>query len=216
VTEALRVLVADDHPLFLDGLVATLGLAPGVEVVGKAQDGPSAARLAVELVPDVALLDMAMPGGGLVAAREITESTPATRVVILTASEDEDDLLGAMKAGARGYVLKGVSGGELVRILFSVHAGEVYVAPGLAWGLLHELTKPRPVGRFDELTAREREVLELVAAGQSNGEIGGQLGIAEKTVKHHMTSILSKLQVASRVEAATLVARFNGGRKGRA
>ena len=215
MTEALRILVADDHPLFLDGLVATLGRAPGVEIVGTAQDGQTAARLAAELLPDVALLDIAMPGGGLEAARQVIDASPVTRVVMLTASEDEDDLLGAMKAGARGYVLKGVSGGELVRILQSVHDGEVYVAPGLAWGILHELSKPRPAGRFDELTAREREVLELVAAGLSNAEVGGRLGITEKTVKHYMTSILGKLQVGSRVEAALLVVRSGAGRDGR-
>ena len=215
MTEVLRILTADDHPLFLDGLVATLRRAPGVEVVGTAQDGETAARLAAELLPDVALLDIAMPGGGLHAARQVIDSSPATRVVMLTASEDEDDLLGAMKAGARGYVLKGVSGGELIRILRSVHAGEVYVAPGLAWGMLHELTRPRPSGPFDELTPREREVLELVAAGLSNAEVGGRLGIAEKTVKHYMTSILGKLQVGSRVEAALLVVRFGAGPESR-
>ena len=215
MTEVLRILTADDHPLFLDGLVATLRRAPGVEVVGTAQDGETAARLAAELLPDVALLDIAMPGGGLHAARQVIDSSPGTRVVMLTASEDEDDLLGAMKAGARGYVLKGVSGGELIRILRSVHAGEVYVAPGLAWGMLRELTRPRPSGPFDELTPRERDVLELVAAGLSNAEVGGRLGIAEKTVKHYMTSILGKLQVGSRVEAALLVVRFGAGPESR-
>ena len=212
MTEPLRILIADDHPLFLDGLVATLGRAPGVEVVGTAHDGPTATRLAAELLPDVALLDIAMPGGGLEAARQVIDASPVTRVVMLTASEDEDDLLGAMKAGARGYVLKGVSGGDLVRILQSVHAGDVYVAPGLAWGMLRELTKPRPAGPFDELTVREREVLELVAAGLSNAEVGGRLGITEKTVKHYMTSILGKLQVGSRVEAALLVVKSGTGR----
>ena len=147
-----------------------------------------------------------MPGGGLVAAREITAALPATRVVMLTVSEDEDDLLAAMKAGASGYVLKGAAASELVDVLQKIHAGEVYVAPGLAWGLLREMSRPRSAP-LDELSAREREVLELVAAGLSNQEIGDRLGLAEKTIKHYMTSILGKLRVRSRVEAALLAYR---------
>ena len=147
-----------------------------------------------------------MPGGGLTAAREIAAACPATRIVMLTVSEDEDDLLAAVKAGASGYVLKGAGAGELVSVIRSVNAGEVYVAPALAWGMLRELQTPR-TSPFDELTEREREVLELVAEGLSNQEVGDRLGLAEKTIKHYMTNILGKLQVRSRVEAALLVAR---------
>jgi DNA-binding NarL/FixJ family response regulator len=204
MTEVIRIVVADDHPMFLDGLVATLSADDELAVVAVAGDASAAVRAIREHLPDIALLDVAMPGGGLDAARQIAASCPATRLVMLTSSENEDDLMAAMKAGARGYVLKGISGRELRTILKEIHAGRTYLAPGLAYGALHELTKPRAPNPIDELTSREREVLVLVAAGLSNAEIGGRLGLAEKTVKHYMTSILGKLQVASRVEAALL------------
>jgi len=206
VSDPIRVLVADDHPMFRAGVVAVLGELPDVTVIAEASDGAAALRMAQETLPDVALLDITMPGNGLKAARDITAACPATRVVMLTVSEDEDDLLAAMKAGASGYVLKGASAAELGRVLHSVCAGEVYVAPGLAWGLLREMSKPRTTP-LDELTAREREVLELVAEGLSNQEIGERLGLAEKTIKHYMTNILGKLQVRSRVEAALIAYR---------
>ena len=206
-SEAIRILVADDHPMFRAGVVASLGSAPDLEVVAQADDGHGALAFARDLLPDIALLDINMPGGGLETARAITAACPATRVVMLTVSEDEDDLLAAMKAGASGYVLKGAGGTELVGVLRSVHAGEVYVAPALAWGMLREMSRPRATDPFDELTAREREVLELVAQGLSNQEIGDRLSLAEKTIKHHMTNILGKLQVRSRVEAALLAYR---------
>ena len=202
--DPLRVVVIDDHPMFRAGVVASLAAEPDVVVVAEGDSAGQAIRLATQHEPDICLLDIAMPGGGgLVAARRIRDTLPQTRVVMLTVSEDEDDLLAAMKAGASGYVLKGAAGSELLRVLRMVHAGEVYVAPGLAWGLLREMSRPRSAP-LDELTSREREVLELVAEGLSNQEIGDRLGLAEKTIKHYMTSILGKLQVRSRVEAALL------------
>jgi two-component system nitrate/nitrite response regulator NarL len=204
MTQAIRIVVADDHPMFLDGLVATLSADDELQVVAIAGDAVAAVRAVREHTPDLALLDVAMPGGGLEAGRQISADFPATRVVILTSSEDQDDLTAAMKAGARGYVLKGVAGRELRAILKGIHAGGTYLAPGLAYGALKELTRPKTANPIDELTSREREVLALVASGLSNAEIGGRLGLAEKTVKHYMTSILGKLQVASRVEAALL------------
>ncbi len=206
MSERIRVVVVDDHPMFRAGVVASLGGAPDLEVLGEAQDASGALRLAREHVPDVVLLDIAMPGGGLDAARDIKAACPATRVVMLTVSEDEDDLLAAMKAGASGYVLKGAGAAELLGVIRSVHAGDVYVAPALAWGLLREMSRPRTTP-LDELTTREREVLELVSTGLSNQEIGDRLGLAEKTIKHYMTNILGKLQVRSRVEAALLAYR---------
>jgi DNA-binding NarL/FixJ family response regulator len=206
MTDQIRVLVADDHPMFRAGVVASLAAHPDFEVVGEGSSAAEAVQLAEQHIPDVCLLDIAMPGGGLVAARDITASLPQTRVVMLTVSEDEDDLLAAMKSGASGYVLKGAAASELMNVLRTVNAGEVYVAPGLAWGLLREMSRPRSAP-LDELTAREREVLELVAAGLSNQEIGERLGLAEKTIKHYMTSILGKLRVRSRVEAALLAYR---------
>ena len=204
MTEPIRILVADDHPLFLDGLVATLSSDEELDVVATAADAAAAVRAAREHRPDLALLDVAMPGGGLEAARLIAAASPETRVVMLTSSENEDDLMAAMNAAAKGYVLKGIAGRELRAILKSVHGGEVYVAPGLAYALIKGFTKPRTHDPFQDLTGREREVLELVGAGLSNAEIGGRLGLAEKTVKHYMTAILGKLQVGSRVEAALL------------
>jgi DNA-binding NarL/FixJ family response regulator len=206
VSGTIRVAVADDHPMFRAGVLSSLREEDGIDVVGEASDGPAALALAREELPDVIILDIAMPGSGLEAARQIAAACPATRIVMLTVSEDEDDLLAAVKAGASGYVLKGAGAGELVSVIRSVHAGEVYVAPALAWGMLRELQTPR-TSPYDELTDREREVLELVAEGLSNHEVAERLGLAEKTIKHYMTNILGKLHVRSRVEAALLVAR---------
>jgi two-component system nitrate/nitrite response regulator NarL len=204
MTDVIRIMIVDDHPLLLDGLVATLSADEDFEVVGTAGDAASAVRGANVQQPDLVLLDVAMPGGGIQAARQIGAASPKTRVVMLTSSENEDDLLAAMEAGARGYVLKGISGRDLRTILKSVHGGDVYVAPGLAYVMIKGLTRPRQPDPLAELTTREREVLELVAEGLSNAEIGGRLGLAEKTVKHYMTAILGKLEVGSRVEAALL------------
>jgi two-component system nitrate/nitrite response regulator NarL len=202
MTDQIRVVVADDHPLFLDGVVAALQATEDILVVAYTEDGRQAVRLAQEHLPDLVLLDVNMPGGGLSAAREIAAASPATKIVMLTVSEDEDDILAAMKAGASGYVLKGIPARDLVRVLRSIAAGEVYIAPSLAFGMLRELTRPRPGSPVDTLSTREREVLELVADGLSNAEIGARLSLAEKTIKHYMTNVLAKLQVNSRVEAA--------------
>jgi DNA-binding NarL/FixJ family response regulator len=204
--DRIRLVVVDDHPMFRAGVVASIADQPDVEVVAEGASAAEALALAEKHEPDICLLDIAMPGGGLNAARDITAALPQTRVVMLTVSEDEDDLLAAMKAGASGYVLKGAAGSELAAVLRTVNAGDVYVAPGLAWGLLREMSRPRSAP-LDELTAREREVLELVAEGLSNQEIGDRLGLAEKTIKHYMTSILGKLRVRSRVEAALVAYR---------
>jgi DNA-binding NarL/FixJ family response regulator len=211
VTDSIRLVVADDHPLFRDGVVTSLGSIPDMAVIGQAESADEAVRLVRDEVPDLVLLDITMPGGGIEAARKIASISPATRIVMLTVSEDEDDLLEAMKAGASGYVLKGVSARELAAVLRSVSAGEVYVAPSLAFGLLREMSKPRPSDPLAELSSRERQVLELVASGLSNQEIGLKLGLAEKTIKHYMTNILTKLQVRSRVEAALLAAKVGLG-----
>jgi DNA-binding NarL/FixJ family response regulator len=211
MTESIRVIVADDHPLFREGVINSLQASGDIVVVGQAADAAGALRLAREHLPDVALLDVTMPGNGLQAARDIAIACPATRIVMLTVSEDEDDLMAALKAGASGYVLKGVSAQELLRVLREVGRGEVYVAPSLAGYLLREMSRPRSADPLAELTARERDVLELVAAGRSNQEIGIKLGLAEKTVKHYMTNILAKLQVRSRVEAALLAYKAGFG-----
>lgn len=212
MSEAIRIIVADDHPLFRDGVINSLNATADLDVIGQTDNGEDAVRLVREELPDIALLDVTMPGGGgIEAARKIAAACPATRIVMLTVSEDEDKLLEAMKAGASGYVLKGVSAQELASVVRSVSNGEVYVAPSLAFGLLREMSKPRESDPLAELSSRERQVLELVSTGLSNQEIGLRLGLAEKTIKHYMTNILTKLQVRSRVEAALLAARAGLG-----
>jgi DNA-binding NarL/FixJ family response regulator len=221
MSDPIRVLVVDDHPLFRQGVIQSLNRASDISVVGEAEDGREALRKAVDLLPDVILLDVSMPGGGgLAAVAALSEAVPVSRVIMLTVNEDEDTLLTALKAGARGYLLKGVSGEELHRVVRSVYEGDVYVAPAMASSLLIELARPRqasvpPGGRYgmDELTEREREILELVAQGHTNREIGLKLFLSEKTVKHYMTNILQKLQVRSRVEAALLAQRQGLGGK---
>ncbi len=214
MTEPIRVVVADDHPLFREGVITSLQSMSDIVVVGQAEDAAGALRLVRDELPDVVLLDVTMPGGGIDAASKIAAACPATRIVMLTVSEDEDDLLAAMKAGASGYVLKGISARELEKVVRTVSAGDAYVAPSLAWGLLREMSEPRPSDPLAELSSRERQVLELVGGGLSNQEIGLKLSLAEKTIKHYMTNILTKLQVRSRVEAALLAARVGLGQPG--
>lgn len=202
--DVIRVVVADDHPLYLDAIIHTLNTTGDIVVVGQATTADGALELTRQQLPDLVLLDVTMPGSGLNAARDIKIACPATKIVILTASEEEDKLLQALKSGASGYLLKGLSARELVAVVRTIAAGEVYVAPPLAGRVLAEMTKGRPTSPLDELTEREREVLELLVQGLSNQQIGQQLNLAEKTIKHYMTNILAKLQVRSRVEAALL------------
>ncbi len=205
MTDPCRIVLVDDHPLFREGVAATLDADPNFEVVGQGASTDDALRLATSLLPDLLLLDLNMPGGGLNAARAVAEACPVTRIVMLTVSEDEADVLAALKAGARGFVLKGVSGRELRGILSAVAAGEVYVTPGLAASMLRDMTSGRPVGQpLDDLTPREHQILNGVASGLSNKEIARNLNLTEKTVKHYMTNVLQKLQVRNRVEAALL------------
>ena len=208
MSDPLQIAIVDDHPLFREGVVHTLGAQPNIEVVGEGESAEDAVRIVSERMPDILLLDVSMPGGGLNAVRQIAAAFPVVKVIMLTVSESEDDVTAALRAGARAYVLKGVASRELARIIRNVAAGEVYVTPSLAASLLYELTggrgpnaAPNPL---DGLTERERQILERVAAGDSNKEIGAQLGVSEKTVKHHMTNILQKLQARNRVEAALM------------
>ncbi len=213
--ETLHVAIVDDHPLFREGVAHTLAVQPDIEIVGEGESATDAIRIATERIPDVMLLDVSMPGGGLSAVREIAAAFPVIKLVMLTVSEDEDDVTTALRAGARGYVLKGVAARELVRIMRAVASGEVYVTPSLAASLLFELSGGKSTSHsaspLDDLTERERQILERVAAGDSNKEIGAQLHLTEKTVKHHMTNILQKLQVRNRVEAALLAQKGTRG-----
>ncbi len=207
--DKLQIVLVDDHPLFREGVAYALQSQPDFEVVGQGDSLDDAIRLACELLPDLVLLDIGIPGGGIQAARTIASACPATKIVMLTASAEDDDLLAALKAGAQGYVLKGVSARELARVVRAVNEGERYVTPSLAASLLAEMaggqqTTRAPGSPLDELTERERQILECVAAGLSNKEVGQRLYLSEKTVKHYMTNILQKLQVRNRVEAALL------------
>ena len=209
MSDRIQVVIVDDHPLFRDGLIQTLKAEADMEVVGQAGTASEAMALAGELVPDVMLLDIAIPGSGLKAAQVIAAATPITKIIMLTGSQAEEDVLTALKAGARGYILKGVSGPELVKIVRDVFAGEAYVTPALAASLLSEMNGGRPGARpatrpLDDLTERERQILEKLAAGLSNKEIAQQLFLSEKTIKHYVTNILQKLHVRNRVEAALL------------
>jgi DNA-binding NarL/FixJ family response regulator len=211
MSEAIGVLVVDDHPLFRKGVVHALGAEPGIAVVGEASSGEEALRLARERLPDLVLLDISMPGwDGLVTAQRIATACPASAIVVLTASEDPDRLLGAFKAGARGYVLKGVGVQELVQVIKGAVSGEVYVSPSLAAEMLVQLTRGPAPDPLQELTERERTILAAIGEGLTNRRIGERLGLTEKTIKHYVTNILDKLQVRSRVEAAILAARHAG------
>ncbi len=209
MSEKIRILVADDHPLFREGVVNSLGAEPDFEVVGQAGDIDEAVNTAVRLHPDLVLLDITMPGEGcgIAAAARISEQVPGIRIVMLTVSENQDNVMAALKAGAHGYVLKGVSSRELCDVARRVAQGEAFVSPQLAAGLLVEMSRPQPRDPMSDLTPREAEILELVAQGLTNREIGEKLFLAEKTVKHYMTSVLQKLQVRSRTEAALLAVR---------
>jgi len=211
MSETISVLVVDDHPLFRQGVVHTLGSVPDLTVVGEATSGEEALKLARELLPDVVLLDISMPGwNGLVTAERISTACPASAIVMLTVSEDKDKLLAAFKAGARAYVLKGVSPQELANVIRSSARGDVYVSPSLAVEMLVSLTRGHAPDSLQELTSREREILRLIGKGLTNREIGAQIFLSEKTIKHHVTNILQKLQVRSRVEAALFAARHDG------
>jgi len=204
--EIIRILLADDHPLFRDGVAFSLGADPGLEVVAQADSAEEAVELARRLRPDVAILDISMPKmGGVAAAAEIAAMDSGTRIVMLTVSEDRDALFGALKAGAHGYVLKGVSAGELRSVVRRVADGETFITPSLAAELIFEFSRPHRQDPLSDLTARESEVLDRISQGLTNREIGEQLHLSEKTVKHYVTLVLQKLRVRSRTEAALLV-----------
>lgn len=214
MSDKIRVVIVDDHPLFREGVASILGNEPAFEVVGQGASADEAISLSLDHLPDLLLLDIDMPGNGIKAARAVSAACPVTKIVFLTVSESDDNLVDALKAGGRGYILKGVAGRELIRILQAVNDGESYVPPALAASLLLDLSDSRgrekpQIRPMDELTERERQILELLGAGLSNKEIGAKLYITEKTVKHYMTNILQKLQVRNRVEAA-LVAQKSG------
>ncbi len=205
------MVLADDHPVVRAGLSALLGSLPDVEVVGVAPDGRAAVKEVVVQRPDVAVLDLQMPAmDGLAAIREIGRAAPDTAVLVLTMFDDEDSLFAAMRAGARGYLVKGAEQDEIHRAIRAVAAGEAIFSPGVAHRVLRYFALPPPVAEpFPELTGREREILDLLATALPNPVIADRLGLSPKTVANHLSSIFTKLQVADR-SAAILRAREAG------
>jgi DNA-binding NarL/FixJ family response regulator len=205
---SIRVLLADDNALFREGMASLLGRCESVQVIGQAKDAAEAVRKASLLRPDVVLMDLAMPlGGGVEATRKILEERPDQAVCMLTVSEQESDLFAAVRAGARGYLVKTVALEDLCNSLHVLSEGGSVVTPHLAARLMEEFAKLAQDMRegpseAEKLTAREREVLELVARGASNKEIANQLVIAENTVKVHLRNILDKLHLRNRQQAA--------------
>jgi DNA-binding NarL/FixJ family response regulator len=205
----MRILLADDHPLFRDGLSSLLE-AWGHEVVGLAGDGEAAVELAHRSRPDLILMDVGMPRmSGLEATRRIGRELPDVAIVMLTVSEDEDDLFTAIKAGARGYLLKDLEASRLRSMLEAVERGEAAITPATAKRIIEELARPTtpPEGDPDRLTDRELEVLRLVTEGLRNKEIAARLGISENTAKYHLRNILEKLHAESRTELAARAVR---------
>jgi DNA-binding NarL/FixJ family response regulator len=202
---SVRVLVVDDHPLYRDGLVTAMAAMPDVEVVGDVGDGEAAVRTAADLAPDVVVMDLHMPGlNGIEATRRITAERPQTAVLVLTMLEGDDSVFAAMRAGARGYLLKGADRAEIARALAGVANGEVVFSAGIAERVLAFFAAgpaAPALTPFPELTDREREVLDLVARGLTNAEIARRLVLSAKTVRNHVSNVFTKLRVAGRAEA---------------
>lgn len=209
MTDRIRVAVIDDHPLFREGVAHTIRSSKSLEVVAEGACADDAIRIVKDQLPDIVLLDVSMPGGGIEAARTISRVCPVVKTIMLTVSESEEHVAQALAAGAQGYVLKGTSGPELINTMRAVSRGESYVSPGLA---ARTIAKRPPTaaaqdGYLPELTKREEDILDHVARGMTNKEIAKTLSISEKTVKHYMTNIMQKLHVRNRVEAVLALQR---------
>jgi two-component system, NarL family, nitrate/nitrite response regulator NarL len=205
----IRIGVVDDHPMMRDGICYALSEEADFEVVGDGASADDAIALAEGKAPDIMLIDINMPGGGLTALREITAAHPNIACVVITAKEDGETVGQALRIGARGYVLKGMSGRDLARTLRTIYEGELYITPSLAKALLmasEQASAPasKAADGLQNLTKRESDILHLIAQGMINKQIGFELGLTEKTVKHYVTNILQKLHVTNRVEAALI------------
>lgn len=212
MSSEIRIVLVDDHPLFREGVAHILNSESDLRVIAEGDTAERALDLLQRHQPDLLLLDLDLPGNGLMVVSHVAALSPATRIVILTASSDEDSAIAAFRAGVHGYVLKGVGTRELVNILRSVCAGKGYVPPGLGAVLISGLTAPQPAAapqsRLGNLTPREQQILFQIASGLSNKEIGASFNLTEKTVKYYVSNILLKLQVRNRVEAALLVQKL--------
>ncbi len=203
--DTIRILLADDHPFFRDGVRVLLDSVADTEVVGEAGSGEQAIELAAALQPDVVLMDINMPDtNGIEATRRILDTSPHVAVLMVTMYEDDDSVFSAIRAGARGYLLKGANQVELLRAIRAVHGGEVIFAAGIARRVMSYFAAPKPSvpwQPFPDLTDREREILGLIAQGYDNAELVRRLVLSPKTVRNHISNIFSKLQVADRAEA---------------
>lgn len=217
MTELVRVLIADDHPLFRDGLIALLTDGPGTELAGTATTGTEVVDFARQTQPDVVVMDLRMPGlNGIEATRRIVAESPRIAVLVLTMFDDDDSLFSALRAGARGYLLKGADRDQIRCGILAAANDEIIFGADLAERMLGHFTAttaPTPV--FPQLTDREREVLELVAQGQANPAIAVRLGLSHKTVRNHVSNILTKLQVADRAQAVAQARDAGLGRRSR-
>ena len=210
---SITVLVVDDHPLFRDGILAALSGDPDLHVVGEAETVADAVRLATSLTPDVVLMDLNLPDGtGIDATRAILTTAPTTRVLVMTMSADDDAVVGSMRAGARGYVVKGAGRADVLHAVRTVAAGGAVFSPAVAdrlGGFFGSLGTLPGRTAFPELTEREREVLDLVARGYDNRRIARELVLSDKTVRNHVSNVMTKLDVTDR--AAAVVRARNGG-----
>jgi len=204
MSDLITIIVVDDHPLFREGVVTTLIESGKFDVVAQAGNKDDAIILAEKHIPDLMLIDVSMPGGGIEAASELAIRVPVVKVIMLTVSEQEHDVQAALKAQARGYVLKGVASDDLINILLDISRGDSYISSNLAVNLLMRSTEDaeQTTPEDFDLNERERQILEKLASGMSNREIADDIHLSEKTVKHYMTNIMNKLHVSNRVQAA--------------
>ncbi|HEX2728425.1 MAG TPA: response regulator transcription factor [Rubrobacteraceae bacterium] len=206
--EKIRILVVDDHPMLREGLVAVLETQEDFEVVGEASEGAEAVRLAGELLPDVILLDLEMPGtDGVAALERLRDTGSEVRTIVFTAYDTDERILSSLRAGARGYLLKGASRGEIFTAIRTVHDGGTLLQSDVTNKLLASMSRDERRQAFEPLTPRELEVLALLARGHKNAEIAGQLFITERTVKFHVSSLMRKLGAENRTEAVSIAAQ---------